>query len=169
MHKISCPSANLSTANFTKLQQTSAWLWQQLTCYKWNLKLFSKPWHSQLQKAQTNFNLHWRTVTFEPEVLERSCLQFQKAGEFRAFTLMTLAFALMSRGTNISTNVIQTSVIFHQKHFALVTLHHSFIKKPKYRKNYSSSAKRHKMALSRASLFYTIIWENAIINLFRPS
>ncbi len=33
----------------------------------------------------------------------------------------SLAFALMSKVTNICTNVIQTSVILHQKHFALIT------------------------------------------------
>jgi len=43
---------------------------------------------------------------------------------------MALAFVLMSQGTNICTNVIHTSVIFQQKHFALLTLHHSYIKQP---------------------------------------
>ncbi len=131
MHKISCPSANLSTANCTKLQPTSVWLWQCLTYYIWNFMLFSKPWHSQLQKAQANFTLHLRAVSSELEVLERSCLQFHKSGAFRAFPLMTLAFTLMSQGTNICNNVIQTSVILHQKHFALATLHHSYIKQPR--------------------------------------
>ena len=66
---------------------------------------------------------------FEPEVLERSCIQFQKVGAFMAFTLMTLAFTLMSQGINICTNVIQPSVILHQKNFALVCKH-SYIKQP---------------------------------------
>jgi hypothetical protein len=130
LHKISCPSANLSTANFTKPLQTSAWLWQCLTYYKWNFMLFSKPWHSQLQKAQANFSLHLRAVSSELEVLERSFLQFHKSGAFGAFPLMTLAFTLMSQGTNICTNVIQTSVILPAKHFAPATLHHSYIKHP---------------------------------------
>jgi hypothetical protein len=59
---------------------------------------------------------------FEPEVLERSCIQFQKAGAFMAFTLM-------SQGINICTNVIQPSVILDQKNFALVC-NHSYIKQP---------------------------------------
>ncbi len=53
----------------------------------------------------------------EPQELDRSCLQFQKA---RIFT----AFAQMSHGTNIRSNVIQTNVVLHQKRFALVTPHH---------------------------------------------
>jgi len=142
-----------------------------LTYYIWNFKLFSKPWHRQLQKAQTNFNLQWRAVTFELKVLERSCLQFQKAEEFRTFTMMALAFvlylchrALIFALMSFTPVSFSNKSILHHWHCTIVILNN-----PKNRKNCSSSAKRHKMALSRASLFYTIIWENGIINLFRPS
>jgi hypothetical protein len=139
----------LAQKNFSKPQVTSAWLWQYLICLAQNLMPFRKPWHNKLQQttanfslvvtqleffmplskpchrklqqARANFSLFWRAITFEPEGLGRSCLQFQKA---KTFALIMLAFELMLQDTNICTDVIWTSVILHQRHFALVTLHH---------------------------------------------